>query len=152
RLGLLGLRAACRAADGVGAATALLGAFLGVLGSTDPREFIPAVYRGKWDKAAIAAMAPMVLSAAARGDEVAKGIFEQETRELARTAAGAVVAGGLPRDATPVALTGGLAVESAMYRDRFLTELRACGVTPSSVGVVDDPVVGAVVLARKLAG
>ena len=28
--------------------------------SPDPRDFIPAVYRGKWDKAAIAALAPVV--------------------------------------------------------------------------------------------
>ena len=152
RLGLLGLRAACRAADHVGEPTALLPALLKELGSQDPREFIPAVYRGKWDKAAIAALAPLVLATAAAGDAIATGIFEQETHELARTAAGAVRVGGLPLEGVPVALTGGLVVESAVYRERFLSQLRACGVTPGPVGVVDDPVVGAVVLARKLAG
>lgn len=150
RLGLLGLRAACRAADNIGEPTALLSAFLKELGSDDPREFIPAVYRGKWDKAAIAALSPRVLTAVASGDAVASAIFEQEARELARTAAGAVAAGGLPRDNLPIALTGGLVIESAMYRNRFLHELRACGVTPWPVGLVEDPVVGAVVLARKL--
>ncbi len=150
RLGLLGLRAACRAADNVGERTALLPAFLAALGSTDPREFIPAVYRGKWDKAAIAALAPVVLVAASSGDSIATAIFEQEAHELARTAAGAVAAGGLSRDGVPVALAGGLLLESELYRDRFLRELRACGVTPGPVGLVDDPVVGAVVLARKM--
>ncbi|MBX9578853.1 MAG: hypothetical protein K2X87_00970, partial [Gemmataceae bacterium] len=43
RVGLLGLRAACRAADRVGEPTALVGAFLARLGSADPRDFIPAV-------------------------------------------------------------------------------------------------------------
>ncbi len=152
RMGLLGLRAACRAADDIGEPTALLAVLLTELGSSDPREFIPTVYRGKWDKAAIAGLAPLILNAAASGDRVATAIFEQEARELARTAAGAVAAGGLPRDGVPVALTGGLVIESAMYRDRFLLELRACGVTPGPVGLVDDPVVGAVVLARKLLG
>ena len=152
RIGLLGLRAACRAADDIGEPTALLPVLLKELGSSDPREFIPAVYRGKWDKAAIAGLAPLVLTAAANGDAVATAIFEQEARELARTAAGAVAAGGLPREGLPVALTGGLVIESAMYRDRFLSELRACGVTPGPVGLVDDPVVGAVVLARKMLG
>ena len=152
RIGLLGLRAACRAADQVGEPSVLLPAYLKELGSDDPREFIPTVYRGKWDKAAIAALAPVVLSAAASGDATAVAIFEQEAHELAQTAAGAVAAGGLPRDNLPVALTGGLVIESAMYRDRFLHELRACGVTPGPVGLVDDPVVGAVVLARKLLG
>lgn len=152
RMGLRGLRAACRAADDIGQPTTLLAALLKELGSSDPREFIPAVYRGKWDKAAIAGLAPLVLTAAVSGDAVATAIFEQETRELARTAAGAVAAGGLPREGVPVALTGGLVSESAMYRERFLRELRACGVTPGPVGLVDDPVVGAVVLARKMLG
>lgn len=152
RMGLQGLRAACRAADGIGDRTALLPELLKQLGSGNPRAFIPAVYRGTWDKAAIAALAPVVLAAAASGDAVATAIFEHEARELARTAAGAVRAGGLPTEGVPVALTGGLVVESAVYRERFLSELRDCGVTPGPVGVVDDPVVGAVVLARKLLG
>ncbi len=152
RTGLLGLRAACRAADNVGESTALLPILLRELGSPDAREFIPAVYRGKWDKAAIAGLAPLVLTAAANGDRVATAIFEQEARELAQTAAGAVAAGGLPRDGVPLALTGGMVIENAMFRNRFLSELRACGVAPGPVGLVDDPVVGAVVLARKLLG
>jgi N-acetylglucosamine kinase-like BadF-type ATPase len=150
RLGHLGLRAACRAADNVGEPTALLPTLLKKLGSNDPREFIPAVYRGAWDKACIAGLAPVVLDAAASGDRVASAIFEQETRELARTAAGAVASGGLSRDGVPVALAGGLLLRSEMFRERFLHELRGCGVTPGPVGLVDDPVVGAVVLARKL--
>lgn len=150
RLGLLGLRAACRAADNIGEATALLPAFLKAIGSDDAREFIPAVYRGKWDKAAIAALAPVVLTAASSGDATATAIFEGEARELARTAAGAVANGGLPRDGVPIALAGGLLLESAAFRDHFLHELRACGVAPGPVGLVDDPVVGAVVLAQRL--
>ena len=152
RVGLLGLRAACRAADGIGEPTALLSALLNELGSTDPREFIPAVYRGKWDKAAIARLAPVVWATAEAGDRTATAIFDDEARELARTAAGAVAAGGLPRDGVPVALTGGMVIENAPFRERFLSALRALGVTPGPVGLVDDPVVGAVVLARKLLG
>jgi N-acetylglucosamine kinase-like BadF-type ATPase len=152
RTGLLGLRAACRAADGVGEPTALLPALLKELGSAEPRDFIHAVYRGVWDKAFVAGLAPLVLDTAASGDAVATAIFEEEARELAKTAAGAVARGGLPRDGLPVALTGGMVVENAPFRARFLTELRARGVTPGPVGLVDDPVVGAVVLARKLLG
>jgi N-acetylglucosamine kinase-like BadF-type ATPase len=150
RIGLQALRAACRTADGVGEPTSLLPAFLEKLDSPDPREFIPVVYRGSWDKAYIAGLAPLVLGAATDGDRVANRIMEEEARELARTAAGAVAAGGLPREGLPVALTGGLVIHSAAYRERFLAELRACGVAPGPVGLVDDPVVGAVVLAQKL--
>jgi len=45
-----------------------------------------------------------------------------------------------------------MVVENALFRERFLGELRACGVTPGPVGLVEEPVVGAVVLARKLLG
>ncbi len=149
RMGLLGLRAACRAADGITSPTKLLPAFLAKLGTTDPRDFIPAVYRGVWDKAAIAALAPVVLELAPT-DDTAREIFESEALELAKTAAGAVANGGLPRDGVPVALTGGLLLESEAFRERFLKELRTCGVNPGPVGLVDDPATGAVVLARKL--
>lgn len=149
RLGLLGIRAACRAADNIGAPTKLLPALLAKLGSSDPRDFIPAVYRGAWDKAAIAGLAPIVLELAPT-DPTANAIFEGETLELARTAAGAVANGGLSRDGVPVALTGGLMLHSEAFRNGFLANLRSCGVTPGPVGLVDDPAVGAVVLARKL--
>jgi N-acetylglucosamine kinase-like BadF-type ATPase len=152
RAGLLALRAACRAADNVGESTALLPALLKELGTPDPREFIPAVYRGKWDKAAIAGLAPVLFAVAATGDRVAGAIVESEARELALTAAGAVAAGGLPREGLPVALTGGMVIENESFRERFLSELRALGVSPGPVGLVADPVVGAVVLARKLLG
>jgi len=150
QLGLQGLRAACRAADRIGPPTQLLPALLAELGSADPRAFIPAVYRGSWDKAAIAGLAPIVLELAVAGDEIARGIFENQALELARTAAGAVANGGLPREETPVALTGGLVLRSEPFRERFLANLRACGVAPGPIGLVEDPAVGAVVLARKL--
>ncbi len=149
RMGKLGLRAACRTADGIGPPTALLPVLLEKLGSNDPRDFIPAVYRGAWDKAAIAALAPVVLELAAT-DQTAREIVEEQARELAQTAAGAVALGGLSCENVPIALTGGLVLRSEAFRERFLTELRACGVTPGLVGLVHDPAVGAVVLARKL--
>jgi N-acetylglucosamine kinase-like BadF-type ATPase len=150
RLGLLGLRAACRCADDIGPATKLLPAYLAKLGSRDPRDFIPAVYRGGWDKAAIAGLAPIVLELAGSGDEVARQIFDSEITELARTIAAAVTNGGLPKDGVPLALTGGLVLHSAPFRERLLASLPSCGVTPGPVGLVDDPALGAVVLARKL--
>lgn len=150
RLGELGLRAACRAADRIDPPTRLLPAFLAQLGSADPRDFIPAVYRGKWDKAAIAGLAPLVLELAAAGDGTARRIVEEQTRELARTAAGAVINAALPRENVPVALAGGLLLQSVTYRNRFLEQLTSCGIVPGPVGLVEDPALGAVILARKL--
>jgi N-acetylglucosamine kinase-like BadF-type ATPase len=152
RLGLNGLRAACRAADRVGPTTTILDAFLAKLGTVEPRDFIPAVYRGAWDKAAIAGLAPLVLQAAMAGDEMADRLVRTEARELAETAAGAVKNAGLSASPVPTALTGGLLLRSERFRGLFLDGLRALGVTPDPVALVEDPAVGAVVMARKLLG
>lgn len=148
---LNGLRAACRAADRAGPPTRLLDAFLKQLGTSDPREFIPAVYRGVWDRAAIAGLAPIVLEAAEAGDDVAHKLVVREVTELARTAATAVDAAQLPRLALPVAVAGGLVERSAFYRGLFVEALRGHGIHPGVVTVVDDPAVGAVTLARRAA-
>ena len=47
------------------------------------------------------------------------------------------------------ALTGGLVLRSETYRTLFLNGLRANGVVPGRVTLVDDPALGAVVLARR---
>lgn len=150
-VGLSGLRAACRAADGAGPPTKLLDAFLADLGARDPRDFIPAVYRGAWDRSAIAGHAPLVVATAEAGDEVAHKIVVRQVTELARTAVSAIDANSLPRLGLPVAVAGGLIVGSAFYRGLFVEALRGFGVHPGCVNPVADPAVGAVILARKLA-
>jgi N-acetylglucosamine kinase-like BadF-type ATPase len=150
-VGLGGLRAACRAADRAGPPTRLLADFLAKLGSADPREIIPTVYRGAWDRAAIAGLAPVVLAAAEAGDEVAHKLVVREVTELARTAAAAVDAAKLPRLGLPVAVAGGLVVRSAFYRGLFVEALRGHGIHPGAVTPVEEPAVGAVVLARRAA-
>lgn len=150
QVGLSGLRAACRAADRAGPPTKLLDAFLAELGTADPRDFIPAVYRGAWDRAAIAGLAPVVVGAAEAGDDVAHRLVVQQVTELARTAAAAVEANHLPRLGLPVAVAGGLIVGSEFYRRLFVEALRGFGIHPGCVRPVEDPAVGAVVMARKL--
>lgn len=148
-LGLLGLRAACRAADGIGE-TALLPALLAELGSADPRDFIPAVYRGGWDKARIAGLAPVVVGQAEAGDAVAHKIVVGQVTDLARTVVAAADRAGLGRLGVPVALAGGLILSNAFYRRLFLEALTGFGLHPGTVGLVDEPAVGAVVTARRL--
>src|SRR6185437_8372183 len=147
---LSGLRAACRAADGAGPPTKLLDAFLANLGTRDPRDFIPAVYRGVWDRAAIAGLAPLVVATAEAGDAVAHKIVVRQVTELARTASAGVEANKLPRLGLPVAVAGGLIVGSAFYRELFVEALRGLGIHPGCVNPVADPALGAVIMARKL--
>ena len=149
-VGLSGLRAACRAADRAGPATQLLGAFLARLGTTDPRDFIPAVYRGAWDRTVIAGLAPVVVEAAEAGDAVAHKLVVHQVTELARTAVTAVDAGNLPRLGLPIAVAGGLIVRSEFYRRLFVEAVRGFGVHPGVVQPVEDPAIGAIVLAQKM--
>ncbi len=149
RIAVRGLRVACRAFDAVDPPTMLVRRFVEVMGLKETPDLIPAIYRGEWDRAAIAGLAPLVLEAAERGDEVAERIVREEANELARTAAGAVKAHGLPFGNLPVALAGGVFTHNAGYRRLFLTGLTDCGIVPASVEVVTEPALGAVVLARQ---
>lgn len=148
---LQSLRAAARFADKCGDPTALLDAFVTRMGLKEPRDLIPAVYRREWDRAALAALAPVVFEVAAAGDEVARRVMHHQADELARTAAAAVRNSTLPPADLPVALAGGVLLKSDAYRARFLDSLARFGVSPGAVGLVDEPATGAVVLARRMA-
>jgi N-acetylmuramic acid 6-phosphate etherase len=150
QIALSALRAACRAADRCGPQTVLLERFLAKMSLSAPPDLIPAVYRGPWDRAAIAGMAPLVLDAAAEGDLVATQIVRAQAADLAVTAAGAVHNIGLAVKGLPVALAGGVLLGSETYRTAFLAGLRDAGVEPGPVQLVPDPATGAVVLARRL--
>jgi N-acetylglucosamine kinase-like BadF-type ATPase len=149
QIGLRALRAVCRAADGVGPPTRLSQIVLEKLESAQIRDLIPAVYRGSWDKAFIARLAPVVLDCA-HHDEVAEQIVASQAQALARTAAAAVRQMPWPEHPIPTALSGGLFLHSGMYRARFLDFLRQEGVHPEPVTLVEEPARGAVLLARQL--
>ena len=140
---LAGLRAAARAADGRAPATPLTDRLLAAFGLTRPQELVGAVYRGN-DRAALAALAPLVLDAADAGDPVADGIVREAACELAAAAAAArsLDLG----DTFPVALAGGL-LAAPGYRERFLAALAARGLTAAPVALVPEPAEGAVKLA-----
>lgn len=150
-LALNGLKAVCRAHDRVGPPTTLTAAFLKKMNVSAPPDLIPAVYRGPWDRSAIAGLAPLVLQAAAERDLVAVDIVRREATELARTAAGAAANNGLA-GAVPLALAGGVLLGSAAYRGFFLEALAAAGVTGDPVTAVPEPAVGAVKLSVAAIG
>jgi N-acetylmuramic acid 6-phosphate etherase len=151
-IALTALRAACRSHDKCGPPTVLLDRFVKRMSLSGPPDLIPAVYRGPWDRAAIASMAPLVLEAAEQGDDVAHKVVVEQVTELSRTAATAVENSKLTKLGLPVALAGGVFIHSRFYRDLFVEALRGRGVHAGTVQVVEDPAVGAVVLARRLVG
>ncbi len=149
-LALAGTRAVARSADGSIPATQLTKQILAFMGLKEPLEMIQAVYRGDWDRARLATVAPLVLAAAAAGDAVAVAVVEHEARELAKTAAAAAGKLALPLQRLPLALTGGAILNDSGYRERFLAALRADGLEPEPVTLVEEPALGALRVARRL--
>lgn len=151
-IALTALRAACRAHDRCGEPTILVEQFVKQMNLQAAPDLIPAVYRGPWDRAAIAGLAPLVLHAAESGDAVARSVVHQQAEELARTAAAAVTNNDLPTRGLPIALAGGVFLGSELYRSTFLTAMQHLQIEPGTVQVVSEPALGAVVLARRLVG
>ncbi len=147
QLVLAGLQAVVRAADERGPATCLTEAFLKKLNLQAPAELVPAIYGGKWDRAALAALAPLVLDAAEAGDPAARAVAEEAAGQLAQTAAAAAHRLGLDRQAVPVALAGGVLLASAAYRQQVLRSLEVLGIRPDPVQSVPEPAAGGVRLA-----
>jgi N-acetylmuramic acid 6-phosphate etherase len=146
---MAGLQAVVRAADGRGQPTRLTERFLARLEVGQPQGLIALVYGGSWDRAALAALAPLVLEEADAGDAAATEIVDREAQELALTAASAVRRLDPEPKALPVALAGGVLLASASYRQRFLDALAARGWHADPVTLVPQPAEGAVRLALR---
>jgi len=110
---------------------------------------IQAVYVWAWDRARIATIAPLVLQLADEGDATARAIVAHEASEIARTTAAVAQKLGLPQR-VPLAITGGAILGGEGYRQMYLDALRAGGVHPDPVTLVEEPAEGAVRVARKL--
>lgn len=145
-LGLTGLRAASRAYDGRGPATALVGAAEDHFGLS-----IPAL--GDWlaalpsPKGRVAAFAPRVCEIAAAGDAVALAAVEACAREI--VTAVVTVSDALSRSRLPIAFVGGLINGCALFAERVLRSVREA-VDGADVHLLDDPVRCALALAERL--
>lgn len=146
RLGLGGIRAAVRGAEGRNPQTVLTDHLFEALGASSPHDVF------QWSRTAkkgeIAALAPRVIEVADRGDRAASDIVDravlgliQHAEALARIAA----LGEQPR----VALVGGLVEPGGLLRGRVVSALEEGGFHPLSDPV--EPVRGAIQMARGLA-
>jgi N-acetylglucosamine kinase-like BadF-type ATPase len=116
-LGLGGLQAVARAADGRGIATELLPTLLAAVDLAAPADLIR--WTAAATKAEVAALAPHVLATAAAGDPVAAGLADDAARDLA----GAVDAVRRALEPWPepprVAVVGGLISDDGLLRERL---------------------------------
>jgi N-acetylmuramic acid 6-phosphate etherase len=144
-LAVRALRVAAQTADGRAAAHTLLAAVLEYWGLDQPTQLIGYVYRPELTRAAIAEVGKLVLNLAEAGDTHAVGLVERIGGELADMVTVAVSRLGI--DAPPLALAGGLFATSMLLRTTLLSQVRR---QLGPVTYVDQPVVGAITLARGI--
>lgn len=139
------LRAALRALDGRGPATALVGLLTEATGgpgapARDPVVRVALVDAGfAGAPVEIARLCPVVVRAAEAGDAVAGAILDEAADRLAETAA--VLA---PAPGEALVTTGGLLAPAGPLLARFTARMRPYGLTPAPV---PDGTAGAVALA-----
>ncbi|MFO0960646.1 MAG: hypothetical protein U0800_24955 [Isosphaeraceae bacterium] len=120
------------------------------VGVETPRHLVTAIYSGEFDRTRIASLAPVVVSSASRDAEVLGAILAPAGRELAHTVLAVARSIGWPEGGElPLAMAGGFLLSAKPVSDAMLEELarnRAGTVRPARV---EEPALGAVVLARR---
>ncbi len=144
------LRAIMQAADGRAEPTELCDAILRFLNLSSPTDLVAYIYGQPIKPAEVARLAPLVIEVAGQGDSVARRLVQQAGESLAQ-AVDAVSLALRMTQAIPLALTGGLLLGAPLLRTHVLDALSARGGEYAPVTIVDQPVVGAVRLARELA-
>jgi len=149
-IALEGIRAALKAVDGRGPATSMTRGFQNRLQVHSTAHFIQRFYEQAEDRTWIAGMASVVLAAAQDGDLKAKEIVDENIMDLATMVAtvGVQLMGSEPTS-YPLALAGGLIVNSQYLRVGVLKRLEEGGMLPSKVVLVSAPVAGALRLAAQ---
>lgn len=145
-IGLSGLRAVARTADGRSPPTALSSALLGAVHLTDPDDLI--AWTASATKAQIASLAPLVLSSAARGDPAAAAIRSHAVSSLVEMAAAAARHTGT--HAFAISLTGGLIAIGGPLRAAITQAVRERMPHARMTDRAVDAALGAARIARSL--
>ena len=122
------------------------------LGVNDPREIVTAIYAGDYDRTRIASLAPVVVAAATDDPDVLGWVLEPAGFELGQAALAAARALDWSEPTLPLAMAGGFLLATPQVEEALLGYLRrfaGYNVVPARV---EEPVRGAVVLARKALG
>lgn len=146
-IGLDALKAVAAATDGVGAPTQLSDLVLTACDLQDSSDVIPWLYGGTIDRAAVAALAPIVFEAATDRDEVALSILWRQLHGLERQIRTVANRLNLSDSEYHIALAGGVLTGSELYRSRLLAELQ---IPFDRMGIVDEPAQGAALIAADL--
>jgi N-acetylglucosamine kinase-like BadF-type ATPase len=151
-IAISGLRAAMQAADGRGPPTDLLPHFLHKLGAPTADALIAKVYSPDMSRDKLAALSQVVFDVATT-DEVAGSIVEGGVEDLAEMVVSLARQLNLSNGGYTLAMAGGVFQHQLSYADRVLRAVldRMHGLhlkRPSQFAIVEEPVQGAVALAR----
>ena len=145
-VGLAGLSAAARSADGRGPRTALEHSVPAHFGFDTPLELAEAIQLDGLDRQRLGELAPLVL-AAARDDDVATGIAERLVSETVAFVRVTLEELGLMGEPADVVLGGGLFQNDAGWLVERVAERMAAVAPAAAVRLVDSaPIVGAALL------
>jgi N-acetylglucosamine kinase len=114
-LGIAGMQAAVRAADGRGEPTRLLESILAFWGLSEINELNVRLYVEAWTIDEVARLAPLIIRLADEGDVVAHDILKRGANELSQLVVGAAQALNFP-DGPDVVILGGCASSGAPYQ------------------------------------
>jgi N-acetylglucosamine kinase len=142
------LRAAVRSTDGRGPKTLLEALVFEAFEVGSVPDLIPHVYEKGLPKHRIAALAPLVERARARGDTVAGELVEQAGRELALAARSVHAQLELGSEPFPVVLAGGVFKACPTLTEPLARHLQLPGARPTLLA--SEPASGAVALALDL--
>ncbi|TPW74252.1 N-acetylglucosamine kinase [Schumannella soli] len=152
-LGNRALWHAARAADGRGPATSLMDAVPAALGLASVSAVTEAFHFGRLPAEAVNRLSPVLLDAASAGDEVARGVVDQQADEIVLMATVALRRLGLLEQAVPVVLGGGvLAAQHPLLTARIVSELARLAPHATPVWVTAPPMLGAGLAALEAAG
>ena len=151
RVALAGLEAAVREYDGRGESTGLTPALVTALGVATTEALVARLRPDQLETAELAAVAPVVLAVAERGDAVAVGIARHQADELAVAAEAVSRRLGLLGEPHAVTYTGSLLLKNEFYRGLFTAAVQRRMPLAQVVSPRLSPVLGAVVLALQTA-
>lgn len=142
-----GLIAAVHAVDGRGEATALLQVLQRELDAATPEHLVERIYAPDMTRERIAGLSPILFDAA-RDDVVAQSIIDGAADELAQMVAVLCRRLVFAHRGFSLALAGSVLLNQEILRNLLLRGLEARGCLPMGTSLVDQPVRGAIALAR----
>ena len=146
-VGLAGVAAAARGADGRGPRTALQRLVPAYFGLRSPAALTRALYLERIDELRLTELAPVVFGAATAGDAVARSIIDRLADELGAMGTALIRRLGLGRADPDVVLAGGVfrATDAGFY-ERLESAVQAAAPRARFIRLAAPPVLGAALL------